>query len=146
MRANQHADQIEKNPSSLRKLLRHLRSVFAIEVIVDPKEKEISSRIFKRTEAIFKVASWISLVGLFKLLQNKTGSWPAVTVYVFLNGTLFVYLLSLLEPFNLKILSENKTWKKNINIAVTILLFMIFFFAVLNPAINSVVSDISKSR
>ncbi len=121
-------------------------SPFSVGIEVDQREFEISKLLFKRTEAIFKVASWITIVGVFKFISVKTNSWSAMAIYAILNGTLFGYLLSLIEPYNIRILQNTSQSMRTINFIIILAIFVAFFFYILQPMMNSIVKDIIASK
>lgn len=100
---------------------------------------------FKCGEIAFKLASWITIVGLFKLVADTTQSTIAYVTYLILNTILFCTCIYAIGAINFKFISESRGWHKYFNFLINFLLFALAFWAI-QAMLSSVVKDIQSMR
>jgi hypothetical protein len=120
---------------------RFLEPLF-IRMHVDEKEVALVQKTFKLSETIFKIAGWFTMVGLFKFLAEKSGSYYAYSIYFLLNTLLFCVLTYAAGSINFRAYPfpdtiHQRRWNSALNIILTIVLFF-FVQRVMNEVISGI--------
>ncbi len=96
---------------------------------------------FSASEIIFKLANWMTLIGLFKYLADKSSSGFASAIYWVLNIAFLGVISGALNYVEFTPLKPTSGARRTINFFVHVILSLVVFFAlmiVVNKIVNTV--------